>query len=100
MVYVTRSEKRNCNVDWCMVHKGRRKLGWHAAGQLVPETGPAQALVLRILHEDGRRTANMAVYDRNTKTWTYEVPLPARPRKAYAAAVSRARRFVRSGVLV
>jgi hypothetical protein len=100
MARVTRSRRKRCPIDWCTVHYGNRKLGPHAVGRLIPESGPSDALVLRVLHDDGRREARMAVYDPKTQTWTYGLPLPARPRKAYTAAVANARRFVREGVLV
>mgnify|MGYP001611464834 CR=1 FL=1 len=100
MVRVTRSRRRNCPFDTCAVHTGNRKRGPHMRGELIiPTPGDVQALVVRVWDDNGERAAHVDVYDRQSQTWTYDLPLPARPRKAYAGAVRRAREHLRAGAM-
>lgn len=98
MVRVTRSRKKNCDVDGCCSHYGQLKRGPHLRSEGVPATGPVEVVVFRALNPDGSREAWMRTY--TNACWSDRQPLPAgRPRQMYAGAVRRARQFVRSGVL-
>lgn len=97
MVRVTRSRKKNCDVVNCDSHYGLRKRGPHLRSEAVPATGPVEVVVFRALNPDGSREAWIRTY--TNACWSDRTPLPRRPRKAFAAAVTNARQFVRSGVL-
>lgn len=87
-----------CDVYGCGAHFYPRRRGDHVRADLIiPVPGRVEAVVYRRLGQDGSRTIDMTVY--NAGQWT-PAPLPRRPRKAYAAAVTGARRFLRTGVLV
>ena len=92
------SKRHTCHDDLCDVHRYPRKRGMHGRGELsIPEPGNVQALVVRRWDDDGARLAYLIEYD--GKTWTDQQPLPRRPRKAYVAAVRRAREHVRTGAM-
>jgi YD repeat-containing protein len=99
-VRVTRPTRKNCDDEACAIHTGNRKNGRHGAGEvIIPEPGDLQAQVTYRWDDHGNREASFDLWDRATKTWTLGLPLPARPRRAHAAAVQRARRWRRTGVL-
>lgn len=89
------SKRRTCNVPGCGAHFWPRRRGPHIACEVViPVPGRMEGAVYRRLHLDGSRTADIAVYDRKTRTWAMGQPLPARPRKAWQEAVRHARAWV------
>jgi len=98
MVRVTRSLRQNCDAPACGAHMGNRKRGPHMRCELViPTPGDVQAAVYRVWDDNGTRAAYLITYD--GRTWSGRQALPARPRRAHASAVQRAKAFVRTGVL-
>lgn len=88
-----------CSVPNCGAHFYPRRKGPHLFAEVViPTPGDVQAVVYRALHDDGHREAFVLAY--SAGCWSDRLPLPSKPRKAHAAAVSRARLFVRTGALV
>lgn len=89
------SKRRTCADLNCDVHRWPRRKGMHGAGELVPDAGPIQALIMRRWGDDGRREAYQLRYDR--PHWSGRLALPSRPRAGHEAAIDRARAFVRTG---
>lgn len=106
MVRATRSTRKNCPHELCTVHVGNMKLGDHMRAEIVPADGPAQRLILRTWDDAGHRGAYMLRCTRSRVGgkvrihWSGPLSLPSKPRAAHAAAVQRARMFVRTGELV
>lgn len=67
------------------------------AEDVTPTPGDTQAVIYRVLHDDGRREAYQLRCDR--LRWSDRLALPSRPRVGHEDAVDRARSFVRTGVL-
>lgn len=93
MVRVTRSARRNCDIDYCTAHNGPWKRGDHVRC-LQRLDGLAVFIRLAL---DGTRHAHVRV--RRDGCWSGREPLPRRARTVHADAVATARRFVREGVL-
>lgn len=79
MSRVNLSRKRTCAVDWCDVHRGRRKRGPHIrCVELDLRSDPATATFAK-LHLDGAKTIERHFYTDGRWTHIVSVTVLAEP---------------------